>query len=356
MEPFPLPLPSAGQALWLPISWLSIQCWCCGYSVVRFTLSRFLGFSGLRSLKKLRFWCTVSSKTHRSPLYSIFPFLSQSTKLSWCQEQRVLHMPFQWRWLWISALSPSGGITKEKVFPSLLQKSAFRSDNTKSPSVCCPAMHGPLQTPTSSYAFPCVFSYVPHKTNFSLKPLTLQVSLCPHNPPLSHYTWLHQPAPSDRERLKGFWKQMSAVMHGALYVLWHRQPIYVHFVAGYYRESTCTHTHFSNENYFCSFLFAFSYTIKNPSGSKRLCSPHIEKHTFCQQLSWRDTLQGYPVYTFPIVKQRLETCIWGTIQHPPCLPLCQRYQCLSLCCYVSFGVLLNSFPKCHKTMGTTLLF
>lgn len=65
--------------------------------LVRFTLCRFLGPSGLRSLEKLRFWCTVSNKTHRSPLYSIFPFLSQSTKLSWCQEQHVLHMPFQWK-------------------------------------------------------------------------------------------------------------------------------------------------------------------------------------------------------------------------------------------------------------------
>jgi len=165
---------------------------------------------------------------------------------------------------------------------------------------------------------------------------------------------------------------MSAVMYGALYVLWLlASTTMLDFQWLLFRdtgsqftfsalqtiaEKAHAHTHFSNENYFCSFLFSFSYTIKNPSGSKHLCSPHIEKHTFCQQLSWRDTLQGYPVYTFPIVKQRLEACIWGTIQHPPRLPLCQRYQCLSLCCFVSFGVLLNSFPKCHKTTGTTLLF
>lgn len=104
------------------------------------------------------------------------------------------------------------------------------------------------------------------------------------------------------------------------------------------------------------FVVLFSYTIKNPPGSKHLCSPCTEKHTFCQQLSWRDTLQGYPVYTFPIIKQRVEVCIWGDIKHPLHLPLCQCYQCLSLLCYASFSVLLNSFPKCHKTMGTTLLF
>lgn len=144
----------------------------------------------------------MHNKTHRSPLCLIFPFLSQSTKL--VSGTTCPAMPFQWSWLWISVLSPSGGITKRKVFPSLPQKSAFRSDDAQSPSVWCPTMHGPLQTPTSSYAFPCVSSYFPHKTNFSLKPLTLQVSLCPHSPPLSHYTWLHQPAPSDRERLKGF--------------------------------------------------------------------------------------------------------------------------------------------------------
>lgn len=89
MEPFLLPLPPGGQALWLPISWLSIQCWCCGFLdtlLVRFTLSRFLGFSGLRSLKKLRFWCTIK---HIAPLCAWFSPSSHRAQ-SLCQEQRVL--------------------------------------------------------------------------------------------------------------------------------------------------------------------------------------------------------------------------------------------------------------------------
>lgn len=142
---------------------------------------------------------------HIAPLCTQFsPSFHRAQSLAGVRNNMSCTCHSSGRWLWISILSPPGGTTKGKAFPSLLQKSTFRSDNTQSPSVWCPTMHGPLQTPASSYAFPCVFSYFPRKTDFSLKPLTLWVPLCAHTPPPSHYTCLQQPAPSDRKHLKGF--------------------------------------------------------------------------------------------------------------------------------------------------------
>lgn len=71
------------------------------------------------------------------------------------------------------------------MFPSFLQKSTLRSGNTQLPSICCPTMQGLLQTPISSYASACVFSYFPH---FSLPSLALWGPVCPHNQSTLHYT------------------------------------------------------------------------------------------------------------------------------------------------------------------------
>lgn len=330
-------------------------------------------FFGVGSWESLGFWRVISNNTHHSFLYPFFPLLFTDSKAVADSRNKV---SCTWHsngrpWVLISALSASGGTAKGKVFPSFLQKSTLGSGNTQLPSICSPTTHGLPQTSPSPEAPACVFSCIPSQNCLLLTVSSpVGTSLSPTtNPPCiilaSTRLLLFQ--------LTNFWRDLEAnqcyrvlssicvttvnVSSNVRFQFRDTGSQFLFSSLQMITEEAHVHTHSHASLMKTTFVlscFVLLHNEKNPSGSKHLCSLWVEKHTFCQHLSWRDTLQGYPVCTFPIVKQRVEVCIWGAIKHPLCLPLCQRYQFVralrpSVYCWIPFQNVI-------KMMGTPLLF
>ena len=137
----------------------------------------------------------------------------------------------------------------------------------------------------------------------------------------------------------------------------HSQPTYVHFIADHYRGSTHAHTHSHASLMKTTFVLSCFVLLHNKKIllAQSTFAHRVQRNTHFASNSPEETPCRDILSTLFLSLSRGWKSVFGELSNTH--SVCQFANVISVCpCSVSFNVLLNSFPKCHKTTGTSLLF